>query len=128
MGGVLRGMGPRAAPPAAASLARGLTAIRPSAWRPPLSGEPEQRLVVRLWRREDADRARPAGEVEPGPAVDRGNPGAPALGDQPRSRHVPRRQPALLDEGVEPPIADIRQGERGRAHRARDPDLLADVA
>ena len=79
-------------------------------------------------RGQDADRLRAVGDVEPWPAGHRGHRGPAALGDQPGRGDVPGRQAALLDERIEPAVRDVGQGERRRAHRARDPDRLADVA
>ena len=59
-----------------------------------------------------------------GPPVHVGHGRSRPLGDETGSGDVPVRQPALLDEGVEPAVGDVREGERRRAHRARDPDLL----
>ncbi len=127
MGGVLRGMGPRPAAVTAASLAgRRLTARAP--------GLPAQRArssSVPWWpggRGHDPDRLRGVAEVEPRAAGHRGDRGPAPLGDQAGGRHVPGGQPALLDEGIEPAVGDVGQGERRRAHRARDADGLADVA
>src|SRR3989304_4411841 len=50
------------------------------------------------------------------------------LGDEAGRGNVPGRQAALLDESVEAPVPDVGEGERRRAHRARHPDGLADLA
>ena len=50
------------------------------------------------------------------PAID-GDRRAAALGDQPGRRDVPGRQAALLDEGIEAAVGDVRERQRRRAHR-----------
>jgi 5'-3' exonuclease len=88
--------------------------------------ERQQRRVVCRRRRHEPERLRPAGEVEPGAALEVGDGRSRTLGDEPGAGHVPGRQPALLDEGVEAAVGDVGEGERRRAHRARDADRATD--
>ena len=76
---------------------------------------------------ERSDRLGRVREVEPRTAGHRGDRRAAAFGDESRRRHVPGGQAALLDEGIEPAVCDVREGEGCRAHRARDADRLANV-
>ena len=61
----------------------------------------DQRGVVRRRGGHDADRRAARPWVPPRAAVQVADRGARALGDQPGGRHVPQRQAAVLDEGVE---------------------------
>lgn len=64
---------------------------------------------------EDPDRLGRVRQVEPAVPVHRGDLGATALRDEAGRGDVPRRQTALLDERIEPPVRDV--GEE----RAADP-------
>ena len=119
VGGVLRGMGPGAAARPPASLAARLELTRAAGRQ-----RTEARAAPRGGRpaRRGCRSTSGLGDVEPRAAVHRGDARPAPLGDEPGGRDVPGRQPALLDEGVEPAVADVRERERRRAHRARDAD------
>ena len=76
--------------------------------------------------RDDAGPRAAQPRVPPRPAGEVGHHGAGALGDQPGRRHVPRREAAVLDEGVEPAVGDVRQRQRRAAHAPMDPDPRRD--
>ena len=96
---------------------------RPHRWRGPRSlarpaSEPSSRRGGPAARRGCRSTSGPCARSNHGPpsmAVTR----RPApLGDEPGRGDVPGRQPALLDERIEPPVRDVGQRERRRAHRS----------
>ena len=95
-----------------------------------LPGQPEQVRVVRRRRgARSRTRSSPSATSNHGPPVVSVTDGAGPLGDQPGGRDVPGRQPARLDERVEPAV---RRRTRARAPPspscARRADRLADGA